>query len=247
LALALCWIAWVLANYYAQVWLIVAAVEWWAPLRDHQIVSNVRFVMPYGWVLLVVAGLAFVGVGLGLCARWRIGWPGLIVAIGLGGLLAAGVITRAVAPPALPFLPEALGRAASGVGGAATLLASAILLGSSISSALGWRYDGWTERLPFAAALGIGCFAYTGLSLAAAGLYVPAVLRVLVALPLIASARWLVRPGLAFLRGGRAAPACLKHRTYAIAVPLTPRPPLPRRGEGEIQLPFPTGEGRDRG
>jgi 4-amino-4-deoxy-L-arabinose transferase-like glycosyltransferase len=132
LALALLWGAFVLANYYTQLWQLLLAGRWERP----------RF---YG--------------------DWT-----------------------------LPYLSEAMGRAASGVAGAGWLLASAAVLGLLLSGVAGWRYRNWREGLPFVVSLGAGGLAYIGLGLAAVGLYRAETLRWLAfILVLVGVGWWLVR------------------------------------------------------
>ena len=85
-----------------------------------------------------------------------------IALFALGGLVYLGLTFASAGThidPALPFLGLAMRREVAGVGGAILLLIAASALGLGISQALGWRYDTWRERLPFAASLGIGVFA----------------------------------------------------------------------------------------
>lgn len=93
----------------------------------------------------------------------------------------------------LPFFGEALRASLAAAGGAALLLASAVLLGAAICRLAGWRFAGRAEAVAYQAALGIGAFAYLGLALATRGFYRPGVLRVAVALPLLFAAVRAVR------------------------------------------------------
>lgn len=90
----------------------------------------------------------------------------------------------------LPHVAEAAQRAALGLLGATLLVTSAIVLGRAIGRAARWRFDGWREELPVAAALGIGVFTTAGLTLAAVGLYTAPTLRLLAALPLVIGLGW---------------------------------------------------------
>jgi hypothetical protein len=90
----------------------------------------------------------------------------------------------------LPFLEEAANRALSGVSGAFLLTTAAVLLGWSIFRLAGWQFYNMAEALPFAGALGIGLFAYSGLGLTALGHYSPAALAALV--PGLPLAAWLL-------------------------------------------------------
>jgi hypothetical protein len=91
----------------------------------------------------------------------------------------------------LPYLRAATTFAARALGGAALLVASALVLGRAALAALGVRPATRREAAAVSAALGIGLFALAGLGLAALGLYRPAVLRALSLLA--AAARFLVR------------------------------------------------------
>jgi hypothetical protein len=113
----------------------------------------------------------------------------------------------------LPALREALMRGAAGLGGAALLVASAVVVGRQVSRLAGWRYAGAAEELPIVASLGFGLYAYLGLALAAAGLYRPT--------PLVALG---VAPGLV-----AGAMLALRRRPELGAAARRLR--LPRRGE----------------
>ncbi len=94
--------------------------------------------------------------------------------------------------PSLPYIGEAFARSTLGITGASILMLSAILLGLWISRSLHWHFANNREAVPVAASLGIGCFAYSGLTLTTIDLYHVEVLRFLAAVPLIAGlALWL--------------------------------------------------------
>jgi 4-amino-4-deoxy-L-arabinose transferase-like glycosyltransferase len=96
--------------------------------------------------------------------------------------------------PSLPFIREALLRAAAGTTSAGILMLSAVLLGEIVFSTLRVSFERWGERLAFSASIGIGIFAGAGLFLAAVGLYLPGVLAGLIAIPVIFWAgRWLLQ------------------------------------------------------
>jgi 4-amino-4-deoxy-L-arabinose transferase-like glycosyltransferase len=101
----------------------------------------------------------------------------------------------------LPYLSEATARFVTGSAAALLLQAASILLGLGLLRLVRAHFDSLVEALPFAAALGVGVFAYLGLVLAAFGLYLPGALKILaVLLPIGVGilALWWKRPAARF-------------------------------------------------
>ena len=201
----------VLASYYQQLWRLLLGSGWGA------LVHFTGLLPCFGAILLLLAASVATALSMGRRRGRRYSgrreWLSTIAFFALGGLVYLGLTlasARAHIDPALPFLGPAMRREVAGVGGAILLLVAASALGLGISQALGWRYDSWRERLPFAASLGIGAFAYLGLALAMAGLYRPAVLRLVVALVLLAAALAVARAAME-----AAACNCLRHTCRA--------------------------------
>jgi 4-amino-4-deoxy-L-arabinose transferase-like glycosyltransferase len=184
---ALAWAVLILAIYYRQVWQILFGRGW------GHLEAGAPYVLALLPALLLGAAAAAVGIvvvrhrftGRGLRAGW-----GMEAALLLGALGFLGVTIladRHRINRTLPYLGEALGREAPAIGAALILLAAAVGLGLLLSRALRWQYAGWDERLPLAAALGIGGLAYLGIALAAIGWYRPPVLQGIVAVVLLAA------------------------------------------------------------
>jgi hypothetical protein len=83
----------------------------------------------------------------------------------------------------LPFIQEALDRAVSGSVAAGILMSSAAVLGGIIFRFSGLRFERWTEKLIFAISLGIGIYAFSGLALAALGIYTDGLLKIMAVAP----------------------------------------------------------------
>lgn len=188
-ALALAWAVLVLASYYQQLWRLLLGSGWGALVRFTGLLPCL------GAILLLLAASVATALSMGRRRGQRSSgrreWLSTFALFALGGLVYLGLTlasAKAHIDPTLPFLGLAMRREVAGVGGAILLLIAASALGLGMSQALGWRYDTWRERLPFAASLGIGAFAYLGLALAMAGLYRPAVLRLVVGMVLLGAA-----------------------------------------------------------
>lgn len=85
--------------------------------------------------------------------------------------------------PGFPFMQEALLRSVSGIVGAGVLMVSAAAVGRSIFRLADLEFERWIENLIFSTSIGIGIYAFTGLGLAAFGLYKPVILAFLAVVP----------------------------------------------------------------